>query len=128
MRECVVRGDEAQEEDCRRASRIKPSKISEIVSGANRDPQFSTVEKLAKGFNVSVDVFLAGPRPLEAVHGDRTRERSAVLDQLLREIDIEAPADDSWRGDVLKALAALTRALRRADTRAVTGEAAKARR
>lgn len=39
-----------------------PSKISGIVTGRNPDPRYSTVEKLAKGFGVSVEEFLAGPR------------------------------------------------------------------
>lgn len=103
------------------------SKVSEIATGKNPDPQWSTVVKLAQGFGVPLHVFLEGPPSSDTSDGDddRPREGSAVLEQLLlQRLDAEAPAEDTLRGDILRAQAALdsaqaalNRALRRPDSK-----------
>jgi transcriptional regulator with XRE-family HTH domain len=94
---------------------MAPTKISEIVNGKNPDPQWSTVEKIARGFGVSLAEFLAGPRPKESGRVERPEGDPlfAALAQGLTELDANTPAEDSWRGDILKAIAVLNRALRR---------------
>lgn len=69
------------------------------------------------------------PRPEEdSGHGERARQHSEVLERLVVELDAEAPAPDTWRGDVLKAIAALNRALRRGEDSAAPGDAASSTR
>lgn len=106
---------------------IAASKLSDLVRGNNSDPQFSTVEKLAKGFGVTIVEFLAGPsRPEKGQTGqDGQRAEGASipgLERILAQLDEEAPADETIKGDILRAQhalasahAALNRALRRAD-------------
>lgn len=110
---------------------MKPSQISDIVSGRNPDPQFSTVERLARGFELSTTAFLRGPRPEEDPGHAESRlhrhleeiERANVLDELYDNLVEKYPTtDETWRGDVQRAQAAvaeaavaLARALRRAD-------------
>jgi transcriptional regulator with XRE-family HTH domain len=110
---------------------LKPSQVSEIAAG-KINPRWSAVEKLAKGFGVSPAKFLAGPpRPEKATGHERLGgERNPILSDrfavLLSALDVETPAEDSWRGDVLKAVAALNRALRRPDPAVAEGGARKA--
>lgn len=103
------------------------TKISEIVNGKNEDPQWSTVEKLAKGFELPLHVFIQGPpRPeKESGHGESQdrRQRNPFWDARLAALDDQVVAADSWQGDILKAQfalldaqAALNRALRREDS------------
>lgn len=87
-------------------------KISEIVTGKNPDPQWSTVEKLARGFEVTPAAFIAGPRPKVEIRASRF-EVDPRLAALVARLDQDTPAEDTWRGDVLKAIAVLNRALRR---------------
>lgn len=91
-----------------------PSKISEIVTGRNPDPQFSTVEKLARGFGcASVEEFLAGPgqRPAKPPHALPTAGIEDRLGDFLGYIKtIEQPR----RGEFIRALIALLRTLEQA--------------
>jgi transcriptional regulator with XRE-family HTH domain len=111
-----------------------PSKISEIVNGKNDDPQFSTIEKLAKGFGVTVSRFLEGPpgSESEAGHEQVSRGGAGLADSLgraLREYEQTGQVPKDWRGDVLVAIFALTRALQRPSaTEDAGGQTQEARR
>lgn len=86
-------------------------RVGRLEKGSE-NPTLETLDKLASALKVDVsDLFR--PRPEDAGHEDRPRERSQVLDQILSELDQEYPAADSWEGDIHKAIAALNRALRR---------------
>lgn len=76
------------------------------------NPTLETLDKLADALGIDVSQLLE-PRPEDAGHADRPREGAAVLAQYLVDLDTEFPAEDSVEGDIHKALAALTRALRR---------------
>lgn len=83
------------------------------------NPSVAALVRLSLALNVPQSSLLEPtgspiPRPGETTgHVERPRQHLAVLESLVAELDIEAPAEDSWRGDVYKALAALNRALRR---------------
>lgn len=100
-------------------------RISRLESG-QENPTLETIDRLAAILQVDVSVFHV-PRPEEGLSRDdgRPSQGSEVLNYLLQSLDSEAPAEDSWQGDILKAIAALNRALRRADPGASTGPAAK---
>lgn len=133
--ECVntwLKASRISQAEVARQAGINPGKLNEIVKGrtsrGNRpDPQFSTVEKIARGFGISVVEFLRGPRPeqetgLEKASAEEI-ERRTVLEGLYERIIEKYPtADETWRGDVQRAQAAvadaavaLARALRRAN-------------
>ena len=116
-----------------RAAGMNAGKLNEIVKGKTArgkrpDPQFSTVEKIAKGFGISVLALLEGPRPEDDTgHAQRSVQTHSGLQRLLDAVDAEFPAEDSWQGDIHKAVAALNRALRRGrDSGAPHSKAAKA--
>ena len=100
-------------------------RIGRLEKGVE-NPTVETLDKLAAALAVDVHR-LTMPRPEEGVtgHGDQRTQGASIraLEQLLIDrLDEEAPADDSARGDILRAQhalasaqAALNRALRRAD-------------
>lgn len=99
-------------------AKLLPSKVSEIASGKNPDPQWSTVERLARGFELPLHVFLAGPRPERASgHVQSVADLDPVLAGIIAAaqsiVDAEDSAPDTLEGDVLKAHAVLTRAVQR---------------
>jgi transcriptional regulator with XRE-family HTH domain len=101
-------------------SKLNRGTIHRILDDKTNEPSFNTVVKLAAAFGPDVTHEMArliNPRPdQESGHAER-RAGSPVLEALLAHLDEEAPAEDSVRGDILKAIAALNRALRRdADT------------
>lgn len=90
-------------------------RLSKLESGENENPELATLELIAAALAIDVGELFARPRSEEETERDHERpnEGSPVLEQLLGAIDTETPADDSWKGDVLKAIAVLNRALRR---------------
>lgn len=107
---------------------LKPSQVSDIALG-KVDPRWSSVEKIAKGLGVSLAEFLDGPpRPEEdAGHGEGPqREAFAILAQLVADVDATTQGDNTWRGDIFRAIAVLHRALQRADDTRATGGASPA--
>lgn len=100
------------------------SKVSEIATGKNPDPQWSTVERLAKGFGVTPARFLQGPPSPEGLTHGESGGGTALADSLRRtlaqyEETGQFPKD--FRGDIMLAIFTLTRALQRA---ADSGESA----
>lgn len=87
------------------------SRISRLEKGTE-NPTLDTLDKLAAALDVDVSVLLE-PRPEESGHVAGGSDGSEILAAYLARIDEEAPAEDSWRGDVIQAIAVLTRALRR---------------
>lgn len=76
------------------------------------NPTVETLDKIAAALTIDVHL-LTAPRPEEESGHAERREGHPVLDELARALDAEVPAEDTWQGDVLKAIAALNRALRR---------------
>lgn len=113
-----------------KTAKISASKLSRIENDKPENPRLTTVERIAHALDVSVGELFT-PR-LEGETGRDAGERNPILDAryagLLSTLDSETPAQDSWRGDVLKAIAALTRALRREDPGESEQRAANARR
>lgn len=89
---------------------IAASKFSPMISG-DGDPRWSTVEKIARGFNVTVAAFVAGPprRKGGSVDADRT-PGDPLLAELLEQA---ASREGTWTSDVSEAISALVRALGR---------------
>jgi len=92
-------------------ARIGISKLSKLERGEERNPRYHTLERVARGLEVPLASLFEDPRPEGAERAQS--EGSPILSALLARLDSEAPAEDSIQGDILKALAALTRALRR---------------
>lgn len=113
LREMVgtKRGDASQ---VARDAQMKLQQLQRILSGDNLKPQVNTLAKIALACGRELeDIFT---RPESAGHETQARvERDSLLDVALARLDAETPAEDSWRGDILKAVAALNRALRRPD-------------
>lgn len=104
------------------AAGVSKSEISRHETNADvSNPTIDVLYRLAGALQVRVarlfePVGSPIPRPGEDTgHAERRPEDSQFLDALLANLDAEAPAEDSIRGDILKAVAALNRALRRAD-------------
>jgi transcriptional regulator with XRE-family HTH domain len=104
------------------------------TNSAKSNPAIATLGRLAVALRVPLDCLFQPvgsrvPRPEETGHAEadkgRTIERSALYEAAIAALDVEMPAEDTWRGDVLKAIAALNRALRRPDPGASTQPAAK---
>jgi transcriptional regulator with XRE-family HTH domain len=94
-------------------AQIDPSKLSRLENDKPVNLTLKTLERLAKTLKISPgELFSARPEEVSG-HVERPRQHLAVLESLVAELDAETPAEDSWRGDVLKAVAALNRALRR---------------
>lgn len=102
-------------------------RIHRLEKGSE-NPTLETLDKLADALEVDVSEFLVPVREQESA-GARRVERNQILEDrwgaLLEALDAEVPAEDSWRGDVLKAVAALNRALRRPAAPAETPEISK---
>lgn len=94
------------------------------------NPSVDVLARLSLGLNVPIATLLEPvgapiPVPEKATAGrvqERPGEGSAILERLLERLDQDAPADNSIKGDILRAQhalasaqAALNRALRRAD-------------
>lgn len=90
-------------------------RIHKLEKGTE-NPTIETLDKLAVALNVDVSAFFFPVRDQEAGRGAGI-ERSPILEErfrsLLETLDAEVPAEQSWRGDILQAIAALNRALRR---------------
>lgn len=95
---------------------LKASQVSEIASG-KINPRWSAVEKLAKGFGVSPAKFLAGPPRPEGSgdeHVSSGGSGAGLADSLRRaltEFEQTGQYPKDWRGDIMLAIFALTRAL-----------------
>jgi transcriptional regulator with XRE-family HTH domain len=94
-------------------AKIDPSKLSRIENDKPVNLTLKTLERLAKTLKVSTGELFATRPEGASGHVERPHQHLAVLENLTAELDAEAPAEDTWRGDVLKAIAALNRALRR---------------
>lgn len=84
------------------------------------NPTLDTLDRLAAALAIDVGELLRPRLEQESGRVEGGSEGSPILAALLARLDADAPAEDSWRGDVLKAIAALNRALRR---EAAPGEA-----
>jgi transcriptional regulator with XRE-family HTH domain len=116
----------AQLREWRFRRRLSQDKLGELIGSdgprihrlekGEENPTLETLDKLANALDIDVGSFLIEPRPEQETGresaGER-REGSSVLDAVLARLDEEFPAEDSWQGDVHKAIAALNRALRR---------------
>lgn len=100
-------------------------RIHRLEKGAE-NPTLDTLDRLAVALDVDVSALLA-PRSGEDAGRDRTQVDS-LLASFVARLDSDTPAEDSWRGDVLQALAVLNRALRRHDSGDSAAPPAKARR
>lgn len=81
----------------------------------SENPTLETLDKIADALEIDVSELL-NPRPEGATgRADNRSQDLAILEELLSVVDRETPAQDSWRGDVLQAIATLNRALRRAE-------------
>jgi transcriptional regulator with XRE-family HTH domain len=111
-------------------SKLNRGTIHRILDDKTNEPSFNTVVKLSAAFGPNVTHEMArliNPRPdQESGHAEERQSGSSVLEALLTNLDEEAPAEDSVRGDILKAIAALNRALRRPDTGAAPASTRKA--
>lgn len=88
--------------------------LKKIATGANPRPQIDTLERIANAMGLTLAQLVAEARPEEPIRD--AVESHPLLEALLRQLDAAEPvAEDSWRGDVLQAIAVLTRALRRPD-------------
>jgi len=113
------------------AARMDPSKVSKLENDKAVNLTLKTIERLATTLKVNPGELFEDTRPGEPGHGDTAAaadERNSILEHQLEALDVEVPAEDSWRGDVLKAVAVLNRALRRPDTGTATETTSKARR
>jgi transcriptional regulator with XRE-family HTH domain len=104
-------------------------RVGRLEKGSE-NPTLETIDKLATALSVDVSDLFIYPRPdVESGDADsaaeRPRDRNPILEARLEALDGEMPADDSWRGDVLKAVAVLNRALRRPDPGAVAPSSKK---
>lgn len=101
-------------------------RVSRLERG-EENPTLDTIDKLGVALEIDVSYFHI-PRPEEDtghVGPGRPRDSDPVLEAIrLQQLDSETPAEDSTRGDILKAQsalatanAALNRALRRPDAK-----------
>lgn len=91
------------------------SRVGRLEKGTE-NPTLETLDKLAGALKVDVaEFFVARPGESTGHATERSGSNLGVLETLLASVDAESPAEDSWRGDVLKAVATLNRALRRPD-------------
>jgi len=108
------------------------SRLSNIETGTNENPELTTLRSIATALQVDIAELFIEPRPEQKPgHGQPAEaavEPHSILAALLEAADVEMPAEDSWRGDVLKAVAVLNRALRRPNSGTADGSAANTRR
>lgn len=98
----------------------------------NSNPTISVMFRLAAGLKVPVAALLesvGSPIPSPDEESGRVTDRSestSLFERALAHLDAQAPAEDSVRGDIVKAIAALTRALgREGNTGTATAKAQK---
>lgn len=106
----------------RQRRRVSQQKLGEAIGAdgprihrlekGQENPTLETLDKLAEALKIDASELLR-PSPEETDRAGRNPLLASRWDPLLEALDAEVPAEDSWRGDVLKALAALNRALRR---------------
>lgn len=93
------------------------SYISRIENGKEKNPGLSAYTRIADALKVDVGEILTSRGEQEstretpkvgAIKGDAQLEG-----RLLAALDSDFPVEPTWRGDVLQAIAALSRALRR---------------
>lgn len=100
------------------AAKMPSSQLQRLSNGENTNPGIQTLQRVADAMGFTLAELITEPRPEESGHA-KERGRDPVLEErftsILEAFDVEVPAEDTWRGDVLKAIAALNRALRRSD-------------
>lgn len=96
-------------------------RIGRLEKGTE-NPTLETIDKIGVALDLDVSL-LHVPRPEEESisEGGRPRQHLAVLEDLVSALDTDFPAEDSWRGDIYKAIAALNRALRRGEDSGASG-------
>lgn len=113
------------------AAEMPSSQLQRMSNGVNKNPGIQTLQRVATAMGMTVEELISAPRPEESGHAQK-RGRNPVLEErfasILEAFDVEVPAEDTWRGDVLKAIAALNRALRRPDTGTTATDPQRARR
>ena len=92
-------------------------RVHRLEKGAE-NPTLETLDKVADALEIDVSQLLQ-PRPEEAGH-ERTVQGNPWIEKLLASVDTDFPAEESWKGDIHKAIAALNRALRREGTTSST--------
>jgi transcriptional regulator with XRE-family HTH domain len=98
------------------AAGIDGSKLSRLENDKPVNLTLKTLERLAQALKVSVGALFDNPRPEKdagLVERPEAEDHPVLADIILAGLDADTPAEDSWRGDVLKALHVLNRALRR---------------
>jgi len=116
------------------AARVSAGDISRHErNDIKSNPSVDSLVRIALALHVPMHVLFQPvgspiPRPdQERRSVESSGEDSPLLERLVKTLDAEYEGEDSWRGDVLKAVAALNRALRRADPAPSTGTAGKTR-
>jgi len=110
-----------------RSAKMTSSQLQKIANGTTRDPSVTTLDRVAKAMGITLSALVderARPEH-EAGVGERPSASAEILEEIrLRELDRFAPAEDSTRGDILRAQtaldqahAALNRALRRSNSK-----------
>lgn len=96
---------------------MESPQLQKIANGTTVNPGVVVLTRIAHAIGMTLGELVTEPGPGKAVARvtGQTDQSVAVLERLLAAVDQETPAEDSWRGDVLKAIAALNRALRRTD-------------
>jgi transcriptional regulator with XRE-family HTH domain len=115
-----------------RAAGMDSPQLDRLRRGENDNPTVQVLERIAKALKVPVGELFTRPEGEAGRVNERSpREGAGIFEELLATLDTDAPAEDTTRGDILKAQsalasaqAALNRALRRADEdgRALPGD------
>lgn len=87
-------------------------RIHRLEKGSE-NPTLETLDKLATALEIDVSYLLAPRSEKEPGRVGAAEDHPVLAHIILAGLDADTPAEDSWRGDVLKAIAVLNRALRR---------------
>jgi transcriptional regulator with XRE-family HTH domain len=106
------------------------------TNNSKSNPTIAVLARIARALNVPLWALFEPqghplPRPGETGHVESTERPRGEGSQLLaiaEAVDGQVRAEDSWRGDIVKAIAVLTRALGRGDRGEADNETKKARR
>lgn len=103
------------------------SRVSNIETGENDNPELDTLCVIAVALSVDIGELFTAPRPEQDAGHATGRlgvggESPGFFEGLRTLLDRETPAPDTVEGDILKAAAALDRALRRLATARASGE------
>lgn len=119
----------ATQKEFARISGVSEGDISRHESNSPlSNPRVDTVGRLALALGLPLYVLMQPPgspipRPGDGREAAGLPEGHILLESIISRVDVEDPSEDSWRGDVLKAVAVLTRALRRMPDSSAPGNA-----